>query len=330
MKTPRPSAASVVDASDLRTLQTRKYEGLLRDKRLTQDTLQTVMCIIDNAMMCGQSHARIQLLHATENQYHYAKKEPAAVPLCDALTLQPVDQRIVLGAPARALADWVCGQGMQCVYAAFRSRDVLVFGAPALAPHVYMTAVFVPAEPPAEPPGEPPSGGSAPSTSGSRCVRVVTAMLACARLRRAQRTLAVLSRVSNESGRPLPAAMVRWNTQYMYKCLDDSAIPTWNARCANAMRTGASHFAVCTLYRHCDYDVPAADGAFSEMLCAKPLHHLSMTALDRCGPWVLEPKMATLVAWVHQHGFEWTLTMPDSESEWAYFVVMLDPVERFY
>lgn len=127
-------------------------------------------------------------------------------------------------------------------------------------------------------------------------------------------------------------ALEIWNTVYMQKCLDASALGAWNQRCADAIRRGASHFVVCTLYRWSDFFPPSEGGGIA---CAQPVrHHLTMAPLeDLLGekkPLFLNAKFDVMVRWVAELGYAWTLTMENADkSEWAYFCVLLDPLEQY-
>jgi hypothetical protein len=132
---------------------------------------------------------------------------------------------------------------------------------------------------------------------------------------------------------PVPAgarALSLWNTVYTQKCVDASAIPAWNQKCAHAIRRGGSHFIVCTLYKHSDF-FPISDTTTLQgiVVPSAPRHHLSMAVLSaQEESLVLNPKFDIMVEWVRELGYNWTLTMASSsvEVEWAYFVVLLDPI----
>lgn len=121
-----------------------------------------------------------------------------------------------------------------------------------------------------------------------------------------------------------------WNTQYMQKCVDESSIPAWTQRCADAIRRGAAHFVVCTLYRDSDFFPPSAGGG---VICLEaPRHHLTLNSVNNLleeSAFVLNSKFSVMVAWVRDIGYRWTLLMPTAESTWAYFAVLLDPLSTY-
>lgn len=122
-----------------------------------------------------------------------------------------------------------------------------------------------------------------------------------------------------------------WNTKYMQKCLDTSSIPAWSQRCADALRRGASHFVVCTLYRSSDF-FPPSEGA--GIACMQRIRHyltmMPVSSLMDDEQLVLNNKFTVMVQWVREIGYVWTLLMPDLQtSEWAYFTVLLDPLEKY-
>jgi len=262
----------------------RKYDSLATAGRLTQDVLQSVSSVLECAMACGQSHARVQRLHLEHRHFTYTYRDDGGGhALRDSHTLCVLDgvRVTVANTAVIALLDWMRAQGLQFIFTGHVTRAAQVFSAPALQPAIYVVAVFV-----------PDGGGGA--------------------------------------GR----AQLQWNTVYMHKCVDSSAVPAWSARCAAAIRAGASHFALCTLYRGSDYNEPSVDGVMPthhELVCVAPRHHLTMARLDPARTWVLEDRFTTLVAWVLQQSYTWTLCMPsDDHAEWAYCTVLLDPLDSLY
>jgi hypothetical protein len=134
---------------------------------------------------------------------------------------------------------------------------------------------------------------------------------------------------------PVPAgarALALWNTIYTQKCVDASAVPAWNQKCANAIRRGASSFIVCTLYLHSDFYPVENSTTLQGIVCpAQSRHHLTMqpfaSGSSSSSVWVLNPKFDIMVAWIKELGYTWTLTMSGADAEWAYFTVLLDPLE---
>lgn len=130
---------------------------------------------------------------------------------------------------------------------------------------------------------------------------------------------------------PAPAgarALALWNTVYTQKCVDSSAIPAWNQKCAQAIRRGAGHFIVCTLYLHSDFYPVENSTTLQGIVCPGVVrHHLTMQPItdEKEHPLVLNPKFDIMVQWVKELGYTWTLAMAP-QVEWAYFVVLLDPL----
>jgi len=125
-----------------------------------------------------------------------------------------------------------------------------------------------------------------------------------------------------------------WNGVYTIKCLDQSMIGEWNKRLLSAFRTGAAHCVICTLYLESDYeDTPKNNKnnlpIRNEYNVLNPRDHLTMELLNPMPDWSLKDKFTTLLSWVTQLNYKWTLLCSDKCS-WAYFTVMLDPVEDVY
>lgn len=131
---------------------------------------------------------------------------------------------------------------------------------------------------------------------------------------------------------PIPAnarALSLWNTVYTQKCVDDSAVSAWNQKCADAIRRGASSFIVCTLYQHSDFYLASETTTLQGIACTVAArHYLTLQPLqdNQSTSWVLNPKFTVMVQWVQDLGYSWTLTMAAPSLEWAYFVVLLDPL----
>lgn len=130
---------------------------------------------------------------------------------------------------------------------------------------------------------------------------------------------------------PAPAsarALSLWNTVYTQKCVDATMVPAWNQRCADAIRRGASSFIVCTLYRHSDFYPISETNSLQGIVCKQcPRHHLTLQPLEKKEDYVLNPKFNIMLQWTRELGYAWTLAMPIlEESEWAYFIVLMDPL----
>lgn len=282
--TPRMGAANI------RSFEARRLQTLQGQTRLTQDAIRTAGDIIQRAMECGQTHARVQTIFLAHQQFVFTHQVSADTkPLCDMYTLLPLpgmEKRVHVTSCVREFLDWLHGQGLEtrfttCVYP----------GGNAPAPFVHIEVAFVP-----ETPARPAGGGG----GGGKAIDI-------------------------------------WNTQYMQKCLDESRIPAWTQRCADAIRRGASHFVVCTLYRGSDFFPPSEGGG---LICLEPpRHHLTMTPLadllldqkEGAGTaFVLNSKFSVMLGWVQEIGYRWTLLMPDlGKSEWAYFAILLDPLSAY-
>lgn len=120
-----------------------------------------------------------------------------------------------------------------------------------------------------------------------------------------------------------------WNSTHMAKCLDASALDTWALRCERALQVGASHCALCVLYRGSDFTTTAsADGDDAAYVAAAPRHHLTMQMLPgQC--WTLDKRFKPLIGFARTHGYAWTLCMAADEQSWAYFTLLLDPMRQY-
>jgi hypothetical protein len=122
-------------------------------------------------------------------------------------------------------------------------------------------------------------------------------------------------------------ALQQWQDNHTQKGLVES--PAWTARCTAAMRAGATHTILCTLYRDSDYNT-ILPGTFPQraLVCEDvPRHYLSMAPLEPAPHWVLESKFAAMVLWVtRQAGYRWTLVSNNDDAAWAYFTVLFEPV----
>lgn len=125
-----------------------------------------------------------------------------------------------------------------------------------------------------------------------------------------------------------------WNAVYTQKCVDASAVPAWNQRCADAQRRGAVHFVLCTLYRWSDFYPASHGGGFP---CTQPArHYLTMSPLQPLlkqednQRLYLNTKFDVMVEWVKETGYDWTLTMDGEQCDWAYFCVLLTPLTQYH
>lgn len=112
-----------------------------------------------------------------------------------------------------------------------------------------------------------------------------------------------------------------WNAAFLK---DDDSERQWNERCAAAIRIGMPYFAVRILrYKH---DYAETEDTSGEFVCLQPRRHLTMELLDR-PHWKLNERYANLIAWSNQTGYKWTLSIGEN---WAYFIVLLDPISRYH
>lgn len=265
----------------------RPLETLRTGDALTQDMMSAALQVIENAMQSGAGWARVQLLRQRYNHFHYVSSATATFadtltfPVHDAQTLVALAsgsrQRAQLSRPVLDIIHWLRGLGVQVLCTTSATQTVRLHGEPALAPWLYLVAVFVPQ-------GEGESEG---------------------RLR------------------------YLWNTHYMPKCLDDSALAGWAQRCQRALTAGASHCALCTLYRDADFSALAlASAEDSPYTVVTPRHHLTMQPLAS-SQWVLDKRFKLMVGFAHSYGYAWTLCMPGAEGPWAYFTMLLDPLSQY-
>jgi len=249
---------------------------------LTQDMMAAALTLIEGAMGCGASYARVQLLRQSYGHFHYVTTQEGTLtlPVYDAQTLVQLEggsrQRVQLSRPAQDIVHWLRGQGLQVLCTSSAIQWGRLEREPSLAPWLYLVAVFVP------------------------------------------------------QGEPEGRLRWLWNTTYMPKCLDASALEGWAQRCQRALTLGASHCALCTLYRNSDYIEATAvpDEEAETYVVNVARHHLTMQTLS--GPrWALDKRFKLLIGFARSYGYSWTLCLPDQEASWAYFTVLLDPLTRY-
>jgi len=131
-------------------------ETLCTHSTLTQDMMTGMVRLIEGAMQAGQGHARVQLLRASHCQYRYVADKSSAIlsedsmtlPIHDAQTLAPLDggsrQRVQLARPAFDIILWLRNQGLQALCTTSALLKGRLNHEPALAPWLYVVAVFVP------------------------------------------------------------------------------------------------------------------------------------------------------------------------------------------
>jgi len=281
---------------DIVAYQRKRFEGINAAAGFTQEVINSITSIIKAAMDAGQLKARVQTLHLASCQYGFSRIEPYSGEdhiLYDARTLKPMQgckTRVHFNARVMEMLQWIKAQGLGWVCATHRSKSG------GLAGFVYIFVVFIPCAP------SGPSGPSGPGgATGTKSPRG--------------------SAAPGGGGR----ASSLWNTVYMAKSFDDPS--SWNERCLSAIRSGASYCAICTLYREADFMIDGGDIPLEGPM----LHHLSMDPIDD-RKWGLSKRFAPLVEWTKHISFGWTLSTSGGAAgaQWAYFIVLFDPLEEYY
>jgi hypothetical protein len=279
---------------------------------LSQEAIQMAQSILKAALLCGQTTARVQTLRLALNHYSFVTtrgdggdESTLVYPLYDARTLALIHPKrcVYLSARGQDLVQWLQEHqqlGVMCT-------AVSGGGQPTMSPFVYIVAVLVP------PPMEPTLVGSTGGGGG----------------------------------------YALWNSVFQKNPTTVTAadIDQWNTRCVTAMRAGASHFTLATLYKGRDYRPAPTTGLLAgPLLCAMSLEHPTMAPLaqpaqpaqpalaggapNKAIAWTLSdtPFCRALSQWCSQAGYRWALAMkhlgPDRFSHWAYFVVLLDPLDQ--
>lgn len=263
---------------DLQDYQRVRFEGLAIHGALTQDVIHTILSLLKNATIAGQTRVRVQTLHLARD-YAYSRHQPpdaTSLLIHDMLTFEPftgTKTRIHLASRARELVEWLVGeQKVRVVAATCCMSDTKVFGEPAFASFMHLYAILVPEK------------------------------------------------------QDVPPTV--WNATFVRR---SQSVQHWNDKCLAALRVGASFTHICVLYKGPDFNVLALSpsGGGSVFECVAPRHHLTMALLAQNGPgWVLkEDACSTLVAWVAQTGYKWTLTVDVQDVVWAFFTVLLMPLD---
>jgi hypothetical protein len=136
-----------------RLLQTQPVlETLVMQTTLTQDIMTGMLRLIEGAMQTGQGYARVQLLRQTHCHFRYSTHEGGTMtlPIHDAQTMAPLEggsrQRAQLARPAYDIVLWLRSQGLGVLCTTSAMLKGRLNREPALAPWIYLVAVFVPAE----------------------------------------------------------------------------------------------------------------------------------------------------------------------------------------
>ena len=302
--------------------------------------------VIENAMALGQTKAVLgELVHGThfeqlvdpndEEEYlRYTGRcaRQSTNPICNSRSLRnmwtlqelrdhndkPV--RIVINGQLASVLEWLYKQGVHFCFASamLKPVGVLFVGPPTLCSKVFLMAVFLPENPNL-------LDGGPPGT-----------LLSC------------------------------WNDVRTPKCLDSSMVPTWSERVYKAIRCGIKSVVLSTL-RFGDYEeqkqpqqqeqepyapLPSHMASYfgsekaecDPFLCQVGRNHLTMELLTNVSgynseapSWVVDRRFVDMVAWVAQNHWSWTLCFAaeplESDpthvrlSRWAYFTVLLDPLD---
>ena len=120
-----------------------------------------------------------------------------------------------------------------------------------------------------------------------------------------------------------------FNTQYQDKILDvNISSAMWNKRLLTAQSCGNAWFINGIFYVGADFGI---QGTLEDeqRRVVEPLSHPVMLPLNPNPEWVLSERCIPMIAWVSQLGYKWTLSAPDVQSKWAYFIVFLDPLPTY-
>lgn len=278
---------------DFRRYQRERFECYAG--KMTHDVNQKLHHIVRNAMVSGKTHFRLQTLRMPiAFSYAYNKLE-GTLPIYHAHTLRPIEKttaRVRFNQTfMKPLLDWMMEQGIHFYCTTTVMSDQVSFGNLPLAGHINIEAYLIPED----------------------------------------------TDLREKHG-PL---LSLWNGVYTIKCLDASMLGEWNKRVLAAFRTGASHCIICTLYMGSDYDDTPKDQqtnlpTHNEYTVVNPRNHLTMELLNPMPDWSLkENKFTVLLSWVTQLNYKWTLLCGWSDEEkrpshWAYFSLLLDPLEKIY
>lgn len=276
---------------NLQKFQQSRFECLNQSTgTLTQDNIDIFNNIVKNAMLAGQTSARIQTLRIGK-QYIYTYTSGGssgiAYTVYDTHTKRPFEGpvRAILKLNLNSLLEWIKAQGMHfiCTTSAMKNRVTmnLHHQTHALADFLHIVVVFLPP--------------------------------------------------NLELREKVGPTISLWNSVYTAKCLDQSMVVRWNERLIGAIRTGATYFVVCTLYAGADYSIcKEANAETIGLMCIEPRQHLTMALIDPDPGWALaQDKFKIMCNWVVQLGYAWTLLTESAECSWAYFTVLLDPLEKY-
>jgi hypothetical protein len=265
---PQAAAAPNYKLIDLQSSSKRKFETLSTFGGFTQESIESTISILKNALACGQVFAKIQTLRVGL-QFHYTYTNPELPEVHHVLTLQPFsDSKARVKLIERDYFDWLAQQKISFLFATWKTtEDKTIFGEYQLADFCHVIAHVTP-----------------------ECV-----------------------------------SSSLWNAVYMEKCLDESMIKKWTDRLYLATtKIGATYCAMCMLYKNADY--ADSDGLLYDMYTVEtPRQFLTMIPMRQ--KYQLDKKFHILVTWCRQMSRNWTLVVG---GDWAYFVVLLDPLGQYY
>lgn len=277
------------------------FESIGNHGVLTQDMMLGMVKIMECAMQAGASHARVQLLRQSFNHFCYtARKGSSTMVIHDAQTHTPL-----VHSKQNVLLSRIALDLVQWL----RGQGVQVLCATS-------------AHQPTRLKGEP---------SLASWLYVVAVFIPLGD-----------DNVDHDDGAAAASGRMRslWNSVYMPKCLDASALDQWAGRAQRAFAAGATHTALCTLYLEADFVASAASAAEAPLpdyplLCTDIVrHHLTMQPALSDWVWRLHKRFSILVGWVRQYGYRWTLCHAGDDGaqlppRWVYFTLLLDPLVAY-
>lgn len=148
-QSPRQGHGEIID---LASYQRKRFESLHVHGCFNQEVVQTLLSILKNASLAGQTHARVQTIHLATD-YAYSRRQPAdpkALVVHDTLTLLPFKgtlTRINLAARPRELTEWLLEHKVHfMITTSCMSERVSDACEPTFANFMHIVAVFVPEE----------------------------------------------------------------------------------------------------------------------------------------------------------------------------------------
>lgn len=137
-------------AETFRLKSARKLEGLRSENGFTADVQNDVSKIIQNALVCGSTHASIQTLRI-DRQYSYSfQPSEDSFVIHDLYSLVPIENvtaRITLASAARDLVNWVREHELDVIVCSRRMDDNPVVSRVPIADWVQLVVLFIPFKP---------------------------------------------------------------------------------------------------------------------------------------------------------------------------------------